>query len=115
MRISDWSSDVCSSDLLDQYRALVAAGELRPDPDQAAAAERLDDLAVQMAAMPKRRGLVARLLGHGAPPPRGLYPWGSVRRRKSTPLELLHEFPDFEPTRRLPFPRLMLAFHQRMH
>src|SRR3546814_5788795 len=82
MRISDWSSDVCSSDLLDQYRALVAAGELRPDPDQAAAAERLDDLAVQMAAMTKRRGFVARLLGKGAPPPRGLYLWGSVGRGK---------------------------------
>ncbi len=32
------------SDLLPTYRALVAARELRPDPDQAAAAERLHAL-----------------------------------------------------------------------
>src|SRR3546814_12063762 len=103
MRISDWSSDVCSSDLLDQYRALVAAGELRPDPDQAAAAERLDDLAVQMAAMPKRRGFVARLLGKGAPPPRGLYLWGSVGRGKSMLMDLFPDCVDFEPKRRVHF------------
>src|SRR3546814_11261021 len=78
------------SGVLDQYRALVAAGELRPDPDQAAAAERLDDLAVQMAAMPKRRGFVARLLGKGAPPPRGLYLWGSVGRGKSMQIGRAH-------------------------
>ncbi len=30
--------------VLDRYEALVATGELRVDPDQAAAAERLEEL-----------------------------------------------------------------------
>lgn len=100
--------------VLDQYRALVAAGELRPDPDQAAAAERLDDLAVQMAAMPKRRGFVARLLGKGAPPPRGLYLWGSVGRGKSMLMDLFHDCVDFEPKRRVHFHEFMLEVHDRL-
>src|SRR3546814_6896960 len=90
MHISDWSSDVCSSDL-----------------------ERLDDLAVQMAAMPKRRGFVARLLGKGAPPPRGLYLWGSVGRGKSMLMDLFHDCVDFEPKRRVHFHEFMLEVHDR--
>src|SRR3546814_12039142 len=32
MRISDWSSDVCSSDLVASYTAMVALAELNGDP-----------------------------------------------------------------------------------
>ena len=34
--------------VLNAYEALIAAGELRPDPEQAAAAARLDSLAVEL-------------------------------------------------------------------
>src|SRR3546814_3232180 len=37
MRISDWSSDVCSSDLLDQRRLLVGAADLDQQRDLAVA------------------------------------------------------------------------------
>ncbi|HPU16711.1 MAG TPA: cell division protein ZapE, partial [Polymorphobacter sp.] len=36
--------------VLDAYRALLAGHELRPDPEQAAAAARLDALATALAA-----------------------------------------------------------------
>src|SRR3546814_17066587 len=97
-----------------QYRALVAAGERRPDPDQAAAAERLDDLAVQMAAMQKRRGFVARLLGTGAPPPRGLYLWGSVGRGKSMLMALSQYGRDFGANSRILFHAFRLRVLARL-
>src|SRR3546814_9165875 len=53
MRISDWSSDVCSSDLIDRHRldAELAAG--------------LDDAAGDFAAI-GNQDLVEQLLGHDA-------------------------------------------------
>ena len=42
-------------DVLDRYDALVAAGELRADPDQAAAAARLDRLQRELEAAPQAR------------------------------------------------------------
>src|SRR3546814_11025684 len=87
MRISDWSSDVCSSDLAFQvssviarYDALVAAGELRPDPDQRAAAVRLDGLQQELEASPPRGSTLWKLLRKAPEPPRGLYMWGGVGR-----------------------------------
>src|SRR3546814_17066259 len=46
MRISDWSSDVCSSDLLDTYKATNAA--------LAGERKRIERLFVQKAALQKR-------------------------------------------------------------
>ena len=67
------------SGLLERYHALVAAGELRPDAEQAAAAERLAQLQLELEAPPAAAGLVNRLLGRKPPPrPRGLYLWGGV-------------------------------------
>src|SRR3546814_16569579 len=47
MRISDWSSDVCSSDLRDQRRRITGASALHPHGDVAAGhpSRRLDHLA----------------------------------------------------------------------
>ena len=47
--------------VLAAYRALVAAGELRTDPEQAAAAERLDQLQTELEAVPTRGSLLWRL------------------------------------------------------
>src|SRR3546814_9407187 len=55
MRISDWSSDVCSSDLLDRMQHLAAVDEMRPRR------------------LLRQRGNDRRLLRHqpAAPPPAG--------------------------------------------
>src|SRR3546814_18378702 len=45
MRISDWSSDVCSSDLGKADRAAAAVAMLHPSLDPPGAAEQLDGLA----------------------------------------------------------------------
>lgn len=99
--------------VIDQYHALIAAGELRPDPDQLAAAERLDALAAELAA-PKRSGFFARLFGKSGPLPRGLYIWGSVGRGKSMLMDLFHDAVDFPPKRRVHFHEFMLEVHDRL-
>src|SRR3546814_6921069 len=43
MRISDWSSDVCASDLHGMYTSLLSTGQPMPLPD----AGRFDDFCVQ--------------------------------------------------------------------
>ncbi len=100
--------------VLDHYHALVAAGELRPDPDQLAGATRLDALAGQLATIPKKNGLIARLLGRAAPIPKGLYFWGSVGRGKSMLMDLFHDSVDFQPKRRVHFHEFMLEVHDRL-
>ena len=69
--------------VLDRYNRLVAAGELRPDPAQAAAALRLAALATDLEATPKRGSVLWRALGRVPDPPRGVYLWGGVGRGKS--------------------------------
>lgn len=97
---------------LDTYRALVAAGELRPDPDQEAAAIRLDELARDLAAQPGG-GLLARLRGKRRPPPRGVYMWGGVGRGKSMLMDLAFNTIDAGPKRRAHFAEFMLEVHDR--
>lgn len=100
--------------VLDHYHALIAAGELRPDPDQLAAAQRLNALAKELAAAPKKNGFISRLLGKAGPPPRGLYIWGSVGRGKSMLMDLFHDSVDFESKRRVHFHEFMLEVHDRL-
>ena len=59
--------------VLARYRALVAAGELRTDPEQEAAAERLDRLAQELEAVPRKGSILWRALGRRPEPPRGVY------------------------------------------
>ena len=69
--------------VLAAYTALIAAGELRPDPEQLTAATRLDALATELE-HPKKRGLFRRR----AVPARGVYLWGGVGRGKSMLMDL---------------------------
>ncbi|MFN9375960.1 MAG: AFG1/ZapE family ATPase, partial [Novosphingobium sp.] len=68
--------------LLARYEALVAAGELRPDPEQRAAAARLAQLQQELDA-PQGSGLLGTLVGKKAPSPRRLSLWGGVGRGQS--------------------------------
>jgi cell division protein ZapE len=97
----------------ERYRALLAAGELRPDPDQARAVERLDRLAAEMGAAP-RPGFWARLTGKALPAPRGVYLWGGVGRGKSMLMDLAFAAVPVAPKRRVHFHEFMLEVHERL-
>jgi len=100
----------------DRYARLVEAGELRPDPEQAAAAERLDRLQHALEQPAPALGLVARLFSRkSAPPPRGVYLWGSVGRGKSMLMDLFHDNLAIAAKRRAHFHEFMLDVHARLH
>jgi cell division protein ZapE len=98
----------------ERYRALVAAGELRPDPDQERAVAALDRLAVQLAEVPQRGSILWRLAGKKIAPPAGLYMWGGVGRGKSMLMDLAFETIDYGPKRRVHFHEFMLEVHERL-
>ncbi len=100
-------------DVLSAYQALVGAGELRPDPEQAAAAARLDALATQLE-RPPRGGFFARLTGRGGQAPRGVYMWGGVGRGKSMLMDLFFDHVAVERKRRVHFAEFMLEVHGRI-
>lgn len=99
----------------DRYAQLVAAGELRPDPEQATAAARLDALQQALEAPRPAPGLVGRLLGRKPEPaPRGVYMWGSVGRGKSMLMDLFHDNLAIAEKRRAHFHEFMLDVHARL-
>ncbi len=95
------------------YDRLVAAGELRLDPDQAAAAARLDALAGSLAA--PAPGLLGRLFGKAASTPRGIYLWGGVGRGKSMLMDLFFASATVAPKRRVHFHAFMQEVHAAIH
>ncbi|PEQ10623.1 cell division protein ZapE [Novosphingobium sp. PC22D] len=99
--------------ILVRYEALVATGELRADPEQAAAAERLEDLQRQLARQ-SSSGLIGKLLGKKAESPRGLYMWGGVGRGKSMLMDLFHATLAISEKRRVHFHAFMLEVHERL-
>jgi cell division protein ZapE len=98
----------------DRYAALVAAGELRPDAEQAAAAARLNQLQAELEAAPSRAGFLSRLTGNRPAPPRGVYLWGGVGRGKSMLMDLFHDCLAIPRKRRVHFHEFMLEVHQRL-
>ena len=100
--------------VLARYEDLVAAGELRPDPEQRAAAARLDRLQQDLEA-PAPTGLIGKLFGKKKPPsPRGLYLWGGVGRGKSMLMDLFHDSLVIPEKRRAHFHAFMLEVHARL-
>jgi cell division protein ZapE len=103
------------SKVLSRYRELVAAGELRADAEQAAAADRLDRLAQELEAVPKKGSILWRALGRAPEPPRGVYLWGGVGRGKSMLMDLLFDCVDIRRKRRVHFHEFMLEVHERLN
>ena len=95
--------------LLARYDALIASDELRADPDQRAAAERLDRLQRELEAPLPSPGLFGKLFGSKpAPDPRGVYLWGGVGRGKSMLMDLFVETLNLPAKRRVHFHEFML-------
>ena len=97
----------------ERYRALLDAGELRPDPDQERAVAVLGRLADEFRPAP-RTAPWARLFGKPPPPPRGVYLWGGVGRGKSMLMDLAFEAIPAERKRRVHFHEFMLEVHERL-
>ncbi|GGD52451.1 cell division protein ZapE [Aurantiacibacter arachoides] len=86
---------------------MIAAGELRADPDQRRAAERLDRLQRELEA-DAPTGLLGRLFGKGDASPRGVYMWGGVGRGKSMLMDLFVHTLAIPEKRRVHFHAFML-------
>jgi cell division protein ZapE len=99
--------------LLDRYRQLIAQEELRPDPEQAAAAARLAQLQQELEAH-QGGGFLGRLLGRKAAVPRGVYMWGGVGRGKSMLMDLFHDTLNIREKRRVHFHAFMMEVHEVM-
>jgi cell division protein ZapE len=93
------------------YRALLAAGELEPDPDQARAVAVLGAIERRLEARP---GLIDRLLGRDEAGPRGAYLWGGVGRGKSMLMDLAFAAIAVAPKRRVHFYEFMIEVHERL-
>ena len=102
------------SSVIERYHALVAAGELRPDPDQQAAAARLAALQQELEAAPPRGSTLWKLLRKAPEPPRGLYMWGGVGRGKSMLMDLFFDTVQVRNKKRAHFHEFMLDVHARL-
>jgi cell division protein ZapE len=92
------------------YAGLVAAGELKPDADQAAAVQALDRFAGELSS---GGGLFSKLMGRSKPA-RGVYLWGGVGRGTSMLMDLAFDHIPARPKRRTHFHAFMLDIHQRL-
>lgn len=100
--------------LLHRYEALVASGELRTDAEQAAAAERLEQLQRELESTHVSRGVLGKLFGKKCARPRGVYMWGGVGRGKSMLMDLFHDSLKITEKRRVHFHAFMLEVHARL-
>ncbi|MDP9056242.1 MAG: cell division protein ZapE [Pseudomonadota bacterium] len=101
--------------IVSRYDQLVAAGELRPDGEQAAAARRLAALRGELVKAADSGGFLGKLLGRKpAVRPRGIYMWGGVGRGKSMLMDLFHDTLAIKEKRRVHFHAFMIEVHARM-
>jgi cell division protein ZapE len=92
------------------YAALLAAGELKPDPAQERAAGALDRLAASF----QDQGLLSKLFKKNGVGPAGVHLWGGVGRGKSMLMDLAFDNIAVEPKRRVHFHEFMLETHGRL-
>lgn len=95
--------------LLDQFRQAVAAGALKADQGQDAAAEKLQILANALSIY-RPSGLLWR-----PAPPRGLYLWGDVGRGKSMLMDMFFDHAAVRAKRRVHFNAFMAEAHALLH
>jgi cell division protein ZapE len=109
---------------LPAFRAMVAAGDLAPDPAQELVAERLQELWQSLLDYDPRprpangNGLLSWLLRRGDPTETrlaGLYIVGEVGRGKSMLMDLFFAAADVRRKQRIHFHRFMQNVHTRFH
>ncbi len=100
--------------LIARYEALVASGELRPDAEQEAAAERLEQLQRELEAASGKTSFFGKLFSAKRELPRGVYLWGGVGRGKSMLMDLFHDSLKITEKRRVHFHAFMLEVHARL-
>jgi cell division protein ZapE len=99
---------------LARYDRLIAAGELRPDPEQRVAAERLTRLQTELEASPRKGSILWRFATKKPEAPRGIYMWGGVGRGKSMLMDLFADSLAIQRKRRVHFHAFMLDIHARL-
>lgn len=100
--------------LLEQYRGMIASGELTADPAQAVAVEKLQMLSNRLARYtpPTKTDIFAFFTRKSGAVPRGLYIFGSVGRGKTMLMDLFFSAAPFEKKRRLHFHEFMSETHE---
>ncbi len=104
-----------------KYRELVAAGEIKPDPAQELAAERMQSLHnALLRYTPKsgKKGWMQRFglkSDAGDPPPLGIYLYGGVGRGKSMLMDLLFQTIPIKAKDRVHFHSFMRDIHAEIH
>jgi cell division protein ZapE len=105
----------------DRLEALVASGELKPDPAQRAMAARFDRLLAEVHAQrPARKSsalgwLFASRKPETAGAPKGLYIHGGVGRGKTMLMDMFFELAPVKRKRRAHFHEFMADVHDRIH
>jgi len=97
-----------------RYQAMLAEGELKPDPDQDNCAKRLAQLQEELEAVPPKGSILWRAFGKKPEPPRGVYMWGGVGRGKSMLMDLFYENLGIARKKRTHFHEFMLRVHDMM-
>ncbi|MGO9392824.1 cell division protein ZapE [Rhodoblastus sp.] len=105
--------------IIDHYADLVAQGRIERDPRQLAIVGKLDALCLSIAEsrLAKKSSALGWMFGArraAAPPPKGLYIWGSVGRGKTMLMDLFFETVEFESKRRVHFHAFMAEVHRRV-
>ncbi len=105
-----------SSLVVSKYQALLARGEIRPDPAQAEALTTLQKLADALSGYrpAAARGMLSSFISP-APVPRGLYIYGDVGRGKSMLMDLFFDSAMVSKKRRVHFHQFMLEVQSRLH
>ncbi|WP_376093501.1 cell division protein ZapE [Roseomonas sp. CCTCC AB2023176] len=120
------SSPQAGTGPLHAYRAHISSGALSPDPAQALAAERLQDLWRRLRGYdphPGKKeepGLLARFfrrkpVEEASDAPHGLYLVGEVGRGKSMLMDLFFDAADVPRRKRVHFHAFMQSVHRRVH